>query len=185
MRARAVEAYVSQWRNDFSDALAIKALQLLFQYLPEAYLNPQDDASRERIHNAATMAGLAFSNSHCGIAHAMAHAIEAIFHLPHGRALSMVLPYVMEYNAREAKARYAEIARDTGIEAVSQEEGTEKLIEAVRRLSKLLSEPDSVRDGDISWERYSEKLDRLVDRAIESTTTRARASRATALASPQ
>ena len=160
-----------QWRNDFSDALAIKALQLLFQYLPEAYLNPQDDASRERIHNAATMAGLAFSNSQLGNAHAMAHAIGAIFHVPHGRAISMVLPYVMEYNAREAKERYAEIARATGIEAASQEEGAEKLIEAVRSLSKLLSEPDSIRDGGISWERYSEELDRLVARALESTTT--------------
>ena len=169
--SHAVEAYVSQWRNDFSDALAIKALQLLFRHLPQAYLDPQDEASRERIHNAATMAGLAFSNSQLGIAHAMAHAIGAIFHIPHGRAISMVLPCVMEYNAREAEERYAEIARATGIEAASQEEGAEKLIEAVKRLSKLLSEPESVGDGGISWGRYNKELDRLVARAIESTTT--------------
>jgi len=167
--SHAIEAYVSQWRNDFSDAMAIKALQLIFEYLPKAYLNPTDDASRERMHNAATM----FSNSQLGIAHAMAHAIGAIFHVPHGRALSMVLPYVMEYNAKEAKKRYAEIATATGIEATSPEEATEKLIEAVRGLSKLLSEPDSIGAGGISWERYSQEFDRLVDRAIESTTTMA------------
>ena len=106
----AIEAYVSQWRNDFSDALAIKAIQIFFEYLPRSYKDPSDEVAKEKMRNVATMAGLAFSNSQIGVAHAMGHALGALFKIPHGRSDAVFLPYSIEYNSSEALDRYAEIA---------------------------------------------------------------------------
>ena len=160
----AIEAYVSQWRNDFSDALAIKSMQLAFQYLPRAYRNGDDKEAREKMHNAATMAGLAIGNSQAGIAHSLGHALGALFGIPHGRAVGLFLPYVIEYNAKETD-RYVDIARSINIG--NDEEAVQKLVEKVRGLITELNEPLSIKDMDIDEESYKSKLGKLIDYANE------------------
>jgi len=167
----AIEGYVSQWRNDFSDALAIKAIQIVFNYLPRAYRNPEDKEAKEKMHNAATMAGMSFGNSQVGIAHAMGHSLGAIFHVPHGRSVDLFLAYSIEYSAREAMDRYADIARAIGIEAKTDEEAVKKLIEAVRRLDREVGEPASLKELGISRKDFEERLDDLATRAANSTCT--------------
>jgi len=171
--ANAMDAYVSSWRNDFSDALSIKAIQTVFEYLPRAYKNREDKEAKEKMHYAATMAGLAFSNSQIGVAHAMGHAIGALFKIPHGRTVAVVLPYTIEYNVKEAVDRYIAIAKAIGIQSETDEQAVGKLIEAVKKLLQEVGEPTSLRDMGISWEDYQEKLNDLVDRAMESTGTMA------------
>jgi len=167
----AIEGYVSQWSNDFSDALAIKAIQIVFKYLPRAYRNPEDKEAKEKMHNAATIAGISFGNSQAGIAHAMGHSLGAIFHVPHGRSVDLFLSYSIEYGAREAMERYADIARAIGIEAKTDEEAVEKLIEAVRRLDREVGEPASLKELGISREDFEKRLDDLVTRAANSSCT--------------
>jgi alcohol dehydrogenase class IV len=168
---QAIEAYVSQWSNDFSDALAIKAIQIIFKYLPRAYGNPDDKEAKEKMHNAATMSGMAYSNSQVGIAHAMGHSLGAIFRVPHGRAVDLFLSYSIEYGAREAMERYADIARAIGIEAEKDEEAVEKLVGAVRSLDREVGEPASIKELGISQEDFEKRLDDLVTRAANSSCT--------------
>ena len=168
----AIEAYTVQWKNDFSDALALRAVQLIFKYLPRAFKNGRNDPeAREKMHNAATMSGLAFSNSQIGIVHAMGHSLGAVFKIPHGRSVAVFLPYVMEYNLSEAASLYAEIAEATGITDGSDEEKARKLIEAVRNLMKEIEEPLSIKEMDIPREEFEAKLDELIEKANESTGT--------------
>ena len=168
----AIEAYTVQWKNDFSDALALRAVQLIFKYLPRAFKNGKNDPeAREKMHNAATMSGLAFSNSQIGIVHAMGHSLGAVFKIPHGRSVAVFLPYVMEYNLSEAASLYAEIAEALGITDGSDEEKARKLIEAVRNLMKELEEPLSIKEMGIPREEFEAKLDELIEKANESTGT--------------
>jgi alcohol dehydrogenase class IV len=165
----AVEAYVSQWKNDFSDALAIKAAQLIFKYFLRVYENREDEEAREKMHNAATMAGLAYSNSQVGVAHSLGHAFGAIFKIPHGLATGVFLPYSIEFNAKEAAERYRELAEAIGIKAESAEEAVVKLVAAVKDLMKKVELPLSVKEMGIKWEDYLSKLDDLVMKAEMST----------------
>jgi alcohol dehydrogenase class IV len=167
----AIESYVSQWRNDFSDALAIKAIQMIFKYLPRAYRNPEDKEAKEKMHNAATMAGMSFGNSQAGIAHAMGHSLGAIFHVPHGRSVDLFLSYSIEYSAREAMQRYADIAREIGIEAKTDEEAVKKLVEAIRKLEREVGAPASIKESGISRQDFEKRLDDLVTRAANSSCT--------------
>jgi len=161
----AVETYVNQWRNDFSDALAIKAIQLFFEYFLRAYENQNDKEAIEKIHNASTIAALGFSNSQAGVAHAMGHSFGAVFKIPHGRATAVFLPYSIEFGVKEAGERYAEIAKAIGIEAKSVEEAVKKLVEAIRDLMKKIGEPLTVKEMGIKWEDYQERLNELVAKA--------------------
>ncbi|MBE0511927.1 iron-containing alcohol dehydrogenase [Candidatus Bathyarchaeota archaeon] len=165
----AVETYVNQWRNDFSDALAIKGAQLFFKYFLRAYENENDKEAREKIHNASTIAGLAFSNSQVGVAHAMGHSFGAVFKIPHGRATAVFLPYSIEFGVKEAGERYAEIAKAIGIEAESVEAAVKKLVDAIRDLMEKIGEPLTVKEMGIKWEDYRQKLDELVAKAEMST----------------
>jgi alcohol dehydrogenase class IV len=169
--AHAVEAYVSQWRNDFSDALAIKAIQIVFTHLPEAYENGTSLEARERMHNASTMAGWAFSNSQVGVAHCMGHALGALFKVPHGRCVGIFLPYSIEYSAPEIKERYAQIAKAIGVEHTTDDEALDGLLEAIRALRERLGEPGSIGDAGISESEFNANLDGLVDRAMSSAST--------------
>jgi len=169
--AHAVEAYVSQWRNDFSDALAIKAIQIVFTHLLEAYENGTSLEARERMHNASTMAGWAFSNSQVGVAHCMGHALGALFKVPHGRCVGIFLPYSIEYSAPEIKERYAQIAKAIGVEHTTDDEALDGLLEAIRALRERLGEPGSIGDAGISESEFNANLDGLVDRAMSSAST--------------
>lgn len=169
---QAIEAYTVQWKNDFSDALALRAIQLIFKYLPRAFKNGKNDPeAREKMHNAATMSGLAFSNAQIGIVHAMGHSLGAVFKIPHGRSVAVFLPYVMEYNLPEVASLYAEIAEAIGISDGSDEGKARKLIEAIRNLMKEIEEPLSIREMNISREEFEAKLDELIGKANESTGT--------------
>ena len=165
----AVEADVNQWRNDFADAMAIKAIQLTFKYLPRAYENSNDLEAREKMHYAATMAGIAFSNSQVGVAHSMGHSFGAVFKIPHGRATAVFFPYSIEFGAQEAGERYAEIAETIGVEAESVGRTVEKLVDVTKCLMEKIGEPLTVKEMGITWEDYSQKLDELIDKAERST----------------
>jgi alcohol dehydrogenase class IV len=167
----AIEAYITTMRNDFSDGLLIKAIQLVFKYLPRSYRNSADKEAREKVHYAATMAGLGMSNSAACIAHAMGHSFGAIFHIPHGKAVGVFHPYTIQYNAKEAMERYAEIAKSIGIEAKTDAEAVEKLVEAVKKLTKEVDEPVTVKEMEISWKDYEKNLDNLAKKARESGAT--------------
>ncbi|WML26504.1 bifunctional acetaldehyde-CoA/alcohol dehydrogenase [Neobacillus sp. OS1-33] len=183
----AIEAYVSCMANDFTDGLAIKAIQLVFEYLPRAYKNGQDEEAREKIHNASTIAGMAFANAFLGINHSLAHKLGAEFHIAHGRANAVLMPHVIRYNATKPKKftafpkynhfkadkRYAEIARILGLPARTIEEGVESLVQAIIQLAKELEVPMSLEANHINKVEFESKVDYLADRAFEDQCTTA------------
>ncbi len=145
----AVEAYVSVLASDYTDALALKAVQMVFEYLPRAVHNGKNDPeAREKMHNASCMAGMAFANAFLGMNHSMAHKIGAEFHVPHGLANAILLPYTIRYNGTKpekpglwpkykyynADLRYCELARAIGLEVTSLEQGVEAFAQAVWQL---------------------------------------------------
>jgi alcohol dehydrogenase class IV len=144
---------------------------MIFKYLPRAYRNPEDREAKEKMHNAATMAGMSFGNSQVGIAHAMGHSLGAIFHVPHGRSVALFLSYSIEYSAKQAIERYADVAREIGIEAKTDKEAVEKLVEAVRKLNHEMGEPTSLKEAGISKKDFDKRLDDLATRAANSTCT--------------
>jgi alcohol dehydrogenase class IV len=164
----AMEAYVSTWRNDFSDALAIGAIKLIFDYLPKAIEDGGDMEAREKMHNAATMAGLAFGNAGVGIAHSLGHALGAMFNIHHGLAVGIFLPLVMEFNAQQVAPRYAEIARALSMPFDSDEEGARLLSQAVWKLMERMGEPRALCDAGIDRKEYERALDDLVEKAMIS-----------------
>ena len=145
----AVEAYVSVLASDYTDALALKAVQMVFEYLPRAVHNGKNDPeAREKMHNASCMAGMAFANAFLGMNHSMAHKIGAEFHVPHGLANAILLPYTIRYNGTKpekpglwpkykyynADLRYCELAKAIGLEVTSLEQGVEAFAKAVWQL---------------------------------------------------
>jgi alcohol dehydrogenase class IV len=167
--SHAVEAYLSQWSNPFSDALALQALRLAFRYLPRAHANGSDMEARDKMHVAATMAGMAFSNSQIGLIHAMGHSLGAVYHIPHGRTVGLFLPYGMEYAREVARERLVDIAWAAGLEAPSREETVERLLGWVREFVRGLGEPLSVRELGIGREDFEGRLEELVRKAMQST----------------
>jgi alcohol dehydrogenase class IV len=165
----AIEGYTCTWRNDFSDGPCLKAIQLIFTYLPRAYADGSDREAREHMHNAATIAGLGFGNSMASLAHAMGHALGAVFHTPHGRAVSLFLPYTIEYTTRGGESRYAEISRFLHWPARDEAEGTASLVAAVRDLRQKLNEPAAIRDLGISPQAFTEALPHLITNAETDT----------------
>ena len=164
----AIEAYVCTWRNEFVDGLAIRSIQLIFEYLPRAYLDGTDMLAREKMHYAATLGGIAISNAETGLSHAMGHALGGLFKVPHGSVVSVLLPYTIQFIAKKAPDRYAEIARAIDIKAKSEREASRKLVTAIRRLTKRLCRPTSIKEFGISAGEYEAKLDELVSRAMRS-----------------
>jgi acetaldehyde dehydrogenase / alcohol dehydrogenase len=183
----AIEAYVSCMANDYTDGLAMKAIQLVFEYLPRAYRNGSDELAREKVHNASTIAGMAFANAFLGINHSLAHKLGAEFHIAHGRANTILMPHVIRYNATRptkftafpkynhfvADKRYAEIARTLGLPARTTEEGVESLIQAIINLAHELEIPMSIEANNVDRENFESKVDYLAERAFEDQCTTA------------
>lgn len=167
--AHAVEGYTCAWRNDFADGLCLKAIELIFEYLPRAYADGSNFEAREKMHNAASLAGLGFINSMCSIAHAMAHSLGAVFHTPHGRAVGLMLPYTIEYLAREDPSRYAQIARFLGLPGLDSVTLAHALIDAIRDLCHRVDFPTAIRDLDLSEDEFERWLDKLVENAEGDT----------------
>ena len=167
----ALEGYVSAWANDFSDGMCLKAAELVFHYLPQAYEDGTQSEARERMANAATLAGLGFGNSMAGLAHSMAHALGGVFHTPHGRAVGLFLPYTIEYGARENPRRYSEIARHLGLSAESESQGAASLVQVVRDLLTRVEQPLTLAEVGIERDELLERMDKLVDNAANEATT--------------
>lgn len=181
----AIEAYVSIMATDYSDGLAMKAIQLVFENIEKSFNG--DPVAREKMHNASTIAGMAFSNAFLGINHSLAHKWGAEFHTPHGRTNAILMPHVIRYNAQKptkfasfpkydhfvADLRYAEIARVLGLPARTTEEGVESLIKAVRELNRKLGLPETFQAVGIDAKEFEAKVDYLADRAFEDQCTTA------------
>lgn len=181
----AIEAYVSVLANDYTDGLALKAIQLVFEYLPRAYRDGSDEIAREKMHNASTIAGMAFANSFLGINHSLAHVLGAEFNIPHGRANAILLPHVIRFNAKKpnklmtfpkyehfiADKRYAEIAKMLGLPASTTEEGIESLAGAIIDLAKELETPMSINALGVGKEEFESKIGILAERAFDDQDT--------------
>ncbi|MGC1123272.1 MAG: iron-containing alcohol dehydrogenase [Candidatus Methanofastidiosia archaeon] len=176
--AHSVECLISTWQNVFSDALAIGAVRIIFEYLPVAVKNGDDMKARELLHNAASMGGLAFGNAQVTLGHAMAHALGAVFHIPHGNAVGLCLPYAMEYCIRDPESRnsiqkFALTAKSVGVAQWSDDdsEAAEKLVEKVKWLQKETGLPPSLEDLGISEVDLDENMDTLINLCMESAST--------------
>lgn len=183
----ALEAYVSNMASDYTDGLAEKAVELVFNYLLEAYEHGDNKLAREKMHNASCIAGMAFTNAFLGINHSLAHKLGAKYHLAHGRANAILLPYVIKYNATKptkfvsfpkyeyfiADEKYANLARKNGLPAFTNEEAINSLIAKVRELNEKLEIPKSLQEAGIDEQDFLEDVDELADRAFEDQCTTA------------
>jgi alcohol dehydrogenase class IV len=165
----AVEGYTTSWHTDFSDGLCLKAIQLVFDYLPRAVADGKDKEARERMHNAATIAGLGFGNSLAAMAHAMGHSLGAVFHTAHGRAVGLALPYTIEFTGEAMAERYADIARFVGMTCNSQE-ALRLLAQKIRELAKSIGQPVSLQEMGISAEQFEAALPKLAENAENDAT---------------
>lgn len=183
----AVEAYASMLATDFTDPLALQAIKLVFEYLPRAYNNGANDPeARERMANAATIAGMAFANAFLGICHSMAHKLGAFYHLPHGVANALLITQVMRFNAVEAPvkmgtfsqydhphtlARYAEIADFIGIKGKTNEEKFENLIKAIEDLKEAVGIKKTIKEYGIDEAAFLSRLDEMCEQAFDDQCT--------------
>ncbi len=183
----ALEAYASMMATDYTDGLAIQALKVIFEYLPRAYDNGQTDIeAREKMANAATMAGMAFANAFLGVCHSMAHKLGAFHHLPHGVANALMIEEVLRFNASEAPAkmgtfsqydhphtlaRYAEVARALGFGGKSDEESLENLINEVNALKERVGIKKTIRDYNIDETDFLDRLDAMTEQAFDDQCT--------------
>ena len=185
----AVEAYVSVLANEYSDGQALQALKILKEYLPSSYANgSKDPVAREKVHNAATIAGIAFANSFLGVCHSMAHKLGAEFHIPHGLANALLIANVIRYNANDnptkqtafsqydrpqARRRYAEIADHLGVTAIGDRTGAkvEKLLTWLEGLKAELDIPASIRDAGVNEAAFLAKVDQLAVEAFDDQCT--------------
>lgn len=168
----AIEAYVSTLNGPFTDPLALKAIDMVFRYLPASFAGDTD--AREQMHYAQCLAGMAFSNALLGIVHSMAHKTGAAFstgHIPHGCANAIYLPYVIQYNRKNAESRYAEIARFVGLTGESEAELTDKLIAKIDTYNADLGIPKTLKDFGIVEEEFNEKVAGIAERAVGDACT--------------
>lgn len=183
----AIEAYVSNMASDYTDGLSEKAIELVFNNLREAYENGENKFAREKMHNASCIAGMAFTNAFLGLNHSIAHKLGGEFHIPHGKANAIILPYVIKYNSTKptkfvsfpkyeyfiADIKYANLARKLGLKADTTEEGVNSLIKAVQELNVGINEPKSLQEAGIDEKEFLAKLDELADKAFSDQCTSA------------
>ncbi len=183
----ALEAYASMLATDYTDGLALKALKIIFEYLPKAYENGQSDVvAREKMANAATIAGMAFANAFLGVCHSMAHKLGAFHHLPHGVANALMIEEVIRFNASETPAkmgtfsqydhphtlaRYAEIADHLNLGGNTDEEKIENLITAINELKEKVGIKKTIKDYNIDEKVFLDNLDEMVEQAFDDQCT--------------
>ena len=182
-----LEAYASMMATDYTDGLAIRALQMIFQYLPRAYDNgPNDPVAREKMANAATMAGMAFANAFLGVCHSMAHKLGAFHHLPHGVANALMIDYVLRFNAAEVPAkmgtfpqydhphtlaRYAEVADALGVKGRTDADKLEGLIKKIDELKDYVGIKKSIQEYGVDEKYFLDTLDDMVEQAFDDQCT--------------
>ena len=162
--AHAVEAYGATWHNPFSDAMAEKALELILSNIEGVVKDPRNLNNRNLVHVGASMAGLAFSNSQIGLVHAMGHSLGAYFKVPHGKAVGLFLPYVVEFNYDACPERYDRLNL-----IVPEEYRGEKLHESLRNVLRAIGQVQTGKEAGIGEKEYLTSLDDLVSLASEST----------------
>ena len=183
----ALEAYASMMATEYTDGLAIEALKNIFKYLPRAYDNgPNDPEAREKMANAATMAGMAFANAFLGVCHSMAHKLGAFHHLPHGVANALMINYVLEFNADETPAkmgtfsqydhpktlaRYAEVATALGIGGRTDEAKLKGLMKAIDELKEHCGIKKCIKDYGVDEQYFLDTLDDMVEQAFDDQCT--------------
>ena len=183
----ALEAYASMMATDFTDGLALRSLKMIFEYLPRAYDNgPNDPVAREKMGNAATMAGMAFANAFLGVCHSMAHKLGAFHHLPHGIANALLITDVMRFNAAEVPskmgtfpqydhphtlARYAEVADYLGVKGKNDQEKLEGLIEKIEALKERVGIKKTIKDYGVDEKYFLDTLDNMVEQAFDDQCT--------------
>lgn len=183
----ALEAYASVMATDYTDGLALKALKTIFEYLPRAYNEGQTDVvAREKMANAATMAGMAFANAFLGVCHSMAHKLGAFHHLPHGVANALMIEEVLRFNSSEAPIkmgtfsqydhphtlrRYAEVAEYLGINGKDDQEKLENLIKAINELKAKVGIKETIKDYGIDEKVFLDNLDEMVEQAFDDQCT--------------
>ena len=183
----AMEAYASMLATDYTDGLALKSLKMIFEYLPKAYDNgPNDPVAREKMANAATMAGMAFANAFLGVCHSMAHKLGAFHHLPHGVANALMIDEVLRFNAEEVPpkmgtfpqyayphtlARYAEVADYLGIKGKNDSEKLENLIKALDELKAKVGIKKTIKEYNVDEKYFLDTLDEMVEQAFDDQCT--------------
>ncbi len=182
----AIEAYVSIMASDYTDSLALKAIKLVFDYLPRAYKNGNDVEARDHMANASCMAGMAFANAFLGVNHSLAHKLGAFHHIPHGTANALVLTDVMRYNSAEAPAkmgtfpqyqyphtlaRYAEIGRYVGLSGKDDNEVFEQLLEKLELLKQEIDIKPTIKDYGVEEQYFLDTLDEMVEQAFNDQCT--------------
>lgn len=182
----AIEAYASMMATDYTDGIAIEALKNIFEYLPRAYRDGSDVEAREKMANAATMAGMAFANAFLGLCHSMAHKLGAFHHIAHGIANALILDEVIRFNANDVptkmgtfpqydhphtKRRYAEIAEQLNLGGSTDSEKVERLIAKLDELKKTIEIKDTIRDYGISEEDFLSSLDEMSEKAFDDQCT--------------
>ncbi len=183
----ALEAYASMLATDYTDGLALRSLKMIFEYLPRAYDNGQNDPeAREKMANAATMAGMAFANAFLGVCHSMAHKLGAFHHLPHGVANALMIDEVIRFNSSEVptkmgtfpqydhphtRARYAEVADSLGIKGKNEADKVENLIAAIDELKAKVGIKPTIRDYVTDEKDFLDRLDDMTEQAFDDQCT--------------
>ena len=182
----AIEAYVSIMASDYTDSLALRAIKLVFEYLPRAYKDGNDVEARDHMANASCMAGLAFANAFLGLNHSLAHKLGAFHHLPHGIANALVLLNVMRYNSAEvptkmgtfpqyqyphALQRYAEIGRSVGLTGKNDQEVFEKLLAKLDELMRTIEIKPNIKDYNVDEKHFLDTLDEMSEQAFNDQCT--------------
>lgn len=167
--AHATEAYVAVNRSEFSDPLAIKAIQMIKEYLVKSYNG--DEEARDKMHIAQCLAGMAFSNALLGVVHSMAHKSGAVFNIPHGCLNAIYMPFVIDYNRKTSADRYAEIAQSLGLKGNT----TDELVDAYRdfcvEMSEKLNIPMTLKEYGISEDMFTQNVDRMSENAVMDACT--------------
>jgi len=173
----AVEGFICTWHTDITDGLCLNAAREILQFLPTAYEASQSDnpnqerfnIAREKMHNAATCAGMGFGNAMASLAHAMGHVLGSVFHIPHGRAVGVCLPYTIEFAARgEDPSRIADLAGLLGIKGASSKLGGE-FAAALRNLSQDIGNPVCLAEAGLDKKSFDDQLEKMVDDAFNDT----------------
>ena len=181
-----LEAYASMMATDYTDGLALRSIKTIFEYLPTAYENGKDVVAREKMANAATMAGMAFANAFLGVCHSMAHKLGAFYHIPHGIANALMIDIVLRFNASKTPTkmgtfpqysyphtleRYAEVADYLGLGGNTSEEKLENLIKAIDELKEKIGIKKTIRDYGVDEQEFLDRLDDLSKQAFDDQCT--------------
>ena len=160
----AIEAYTASLRSNFSDPLAMKAIEMVNENLVKSFEG--DKVARDLMHEAQCLAGMAFSNALLGIVHSMAHKVGAVFHIPHGCANAIFLPYVIEYNRKSCEDRYADIARTLKLEGKTDSELTDSLINLINGLNNQLNIPHSMKEYGVDEDEFKSNLNFIAHNSV-------------------